>query len=226
MVATHAAPVVGVRTAAITATGLGIVHAVLYVISFWILHQVPDGADTDQTVLGYYLDPDHRRWVLIAGIYLMPLAAISFIWFITTLRMWIADHGHPEHALFSNLQLAAGIVYVTLTLVAAAAFTVGAAAVELAAAPVDPSTVRAFAQFGRLLEVMVAMRIAAMFVLATASIGRYTRALPTWFTVVSVLIGLTLLLTATLDARFALLFPVWLFALCVIILTRLRRSGT
>ncbi|MEU7827106.1 hypothetical protein [Catellatospora sp. NPDC049133] len=65
-----------------------------------------------------------------------------------------------------------------------------------------------------------------MFVLATASIGRYTRALPTWFTAVSILIGLTLLLTASLDARFALLFPVWLFALCVIILTRLRRSGT
>lgn len=225
MVQTRTTPVMGARAAAITATVLGIIHAVLYVASFWILHQVPGGADTDQAVLGYYLDPSHRRWVLIAGIYLMPIAAIGFIWFITTLRMWIAHHGRPEHALFSNLQLAAGIVYVTLTLVAAAAFAVGAAVIELAASPVDPSTVRAFAQFGRLVEVMVAMRIAAMFVLATASIGRYTRTLPAWFTALSVVVGLVLLLTATLDPRFALLFPAWLIALCAIILTRLRRAA-
>lgn len=53
----QATPVMKPRTAAVIATVLGLVHAVLYVLSFWILHSVPGGADTDQAVLGYYLDP-------------------------------------------------------------------------------------------------------------------------------------------------------------------------
>ena len=52
--------------------------------------------------------------MILAGLYLMPFAAIAFIWFIVALRMWMARHGRPEHALFSNVQLVSGIAFVWL----------------------------------------------------------------------------------------------------------------
>ncbi|GHJ47210.1 hypothetical protein Cs7R123_45520 [Catellatospora sp. TT07R-123] len=211
--------------AARLAVVMGLAHAVLFTAAFLILHRVPSAGDPDQTVLEYYLDPGTRRQVLLAGIYLMPLAAITFLWFITTLRMWIAHQGRPEHVLFSNLQLGAGLSYIVLELVAAAAFSVGAAVAQFGDGVADPATMRGFAQLGRLVSVILAMRMAAMFVLTTASLGRHTRIMPRWFLVLSVAVGLTLFLAATLDTWLLLLFPAWLLMLCAILLVRLRRAA-
>ena len=57
--------------------------------------------------------------MLAVGLYLMPFAAIAFVWFIIALRMWVVSHGRPEHALFSNVQLVSGIVFIALGATAA-----------------------------------------------------------------------------------------------------------
>jgi hypothetical protein len=46
----------------------------------------------------------------------MPLAAIA-------LRMWVGSYGRPEHALFSNVQLVSGIIFIALLLEAAPRFS-------------------------------------------------------------------------------------------------------
>ncbi|MDI1463475.1 hypothetical protein QEZ54_21065 [Catellatospora sp. KI3] len=213
------------RRAARLAVAMGAAHAVLFTAAFLILHEVPGTGDPDQTVLEYYLAPDTRHRVLLAGIYLMPLAAITFLWFITTLRMWIAHQGRPQHVLFSNLQLGAGLSYIVLELVAAAAFSVGAAVAQFGDGVADPATMRGFAQLGKLVSVILAMRMAAMFVLTTASLGRHTKIVPSWFLILSIGVGLTLFLAATLDTWLLLLFPGWLLVLCGILLARLRRAA-
>jgi hypothetical protein len=69
---------------------------------------------------------------------------------------------------------------------------------------------------------VLAMRLAAMFVIATSSIGRHTRVLPAWFIWLGYVVGAFLLLAATLSAVLILVFPVWVLTLCALLLVRAR----
>ena len=87
--------------------------------------------------------------MVLLGIYLMPFAAIAFLWFAVALRVWVAQTStRPQDALLSNVQLVSAILFVALFLSSAAASTVLAVTVELADAPIEPTTARQFPQFG------------------------------------------------------------------------------
>jgi len=58
--------------------------------------------------------------VLAAGIYLIPFAAIAFVWFIVALRVWATGSVKQASVLFSNVQLVSGILYIALVLIAGA----------------------------------------------------------------------------------------------------------
>lgn len=210
------------RTAAYLATAMGVVHAVLYLLSFWLLRDAPGAKAGDAEIIAYY--SGHGRTVLAVGIYLMPFAAIAFIWFTVALRMWIARHERPEHFLFSNLQLVSGIVYSALLLVAAAALSVDAAVLELSGGQINPQSARSFPQFGKMLALILDIRMAGMFALTTASISRTSRLLPMWFAWVSYPVGAVLLFGATFDTRSALLFPAWILLLAAVLIVRVHRA--
>lgn len=209
------------RQAAHLTAGMGIVHAVLFLLSFWILRSTPGPGAADPELIAFYDGADRRR-VLAVGLYLMPFAAIAFVWFIIALRMWVVSHGRPEHALFSNVQLVSGIVFIALLLEAAAAYSIDAAMVEFSNGSPNPALARQFPQLGRVLVLVLAMRMAAMFVIATSSIGRHARVLPAWFIWLGFVVGAFLLLAATLSALLVLVFPVWVLSLCVLLLVRAR----
>ena len=167
------APGRSLRQAAYLTAGMGIVHAVLLLLSFWILRNMPGPGAAEATLIAFYGGADRRR-VLAVGLYLLPFAAIAFVWFIVALRMWVGSHGRPEQALFSNVQLVSGILFIALLLEAAAAFSIDAAVVEFSNGSLNPALARQFPQLGRVLGLVLAMRLAAMFVIATTSIGRHT----------------------------------------------------
>src|SRR5205085_6974707 len=99
------------RKAAYLTAGMGMVYAALFLVSFWILRSTPKPSAADAALVSFYSGTDRRR-VLVVGLYLIPFAAIAFIWFSIALRMWVGSHERPEHALFSNLQLVSGIIFV------------------------------------------------------------------------------------------------------------------
>jgi len=70
------------------------------------------------------------------------------------------------------------------------------------------------------LGLVLAMRLAAIFVIATSSIGRHTAVLPAWFIWLGCVVGALLLLAATLSAVLILVFPAWVLTLCVLLLVR------
>jgi hypothetical protein len=78
-------------------------------------------------------------------------------------------------------------------------------------------------KFSSTLLLVFAMRMAAMFVFTTSNIGRAANILPRWFTYAGFAVGLFLLLSATLSALLVLIFPVWILALCVLLLLRARQ---
>ena len=210
------------RRAAILTARLGIIQAVLLLVSVWLLTYIPDATSSDAALVAFY-ESDDRRLAVLVGLYLMPFSAIAFLWFAVALRMWAERSTAKVDALLSNVQLSSAIVFITLLLAGAAASTVPAITMELSSAPFDPTTAREFPQFGSALLVVLAMRLAAMFVFTTSNITRRHGLLPRWFTVTGFAVGLVLLLSASLNPLLVLVFPAWVLVLSVLLLLRARQ---
>jgi len=157
---------------------------------------------------------------MIVGLYLMPFAGIAFIWFVVALRMWVAATALRVNILLSNIQLVAGILYIALLFAGAASTSVLAASVEFSKGDVDPVAAYQFPQFGSTLILVFALRMAAMFVVTTSTIGRTSHVLPPWFAWSGYLVGIFLLLSASLQPWLGLVFPIWLIVLSAILLRR------
>ena len=213
-----------VRKAATLTATLGIVHAVLIVLTVVLLKgRAPDMDATDAEITAFYSDPDERRVVVFAGLYLLPFAGIAFIWFSVALRMWVAASARRKNVLFSNVQLVCAVIYTGLLFVAGASMSVVAASSELSDTPIDPAYTRQFPQYGTALLLIFAMRMAAMFVLTTTNLGRTSGILPRWFVLAGFAVAIGLLLTASLSAWLVLVFPTWILMFCGILLNRARK---
>jgi hypothetical protein len=199
---------------------LGLAHAILVLISSLLMSTVPDLREAP-TIEAFYSDVDRRRIVLV-GLYLLPFAVITFIWFEVALRMWISGTHRRANVLLSNVQLVSGIVFVTLFAAANATTGVTAAAAEYARAPLDPQVAALLPTYGDTLLFVFAIRMAAMFMFTTTSIARSADVLPRWFVVLGYVLGLLLLLSATFSTWLALVFPVWLMVLSALLVRRAR----
>ena len=210
------------RNAAMLTAGVGALHAVLFLLSSWLLSSRPGVSASTGDIADFYTSAQSRR-VLLVGLYLMPFAGIAFIWFIVALRMWVEGTAKRVNVLLSNIQLVAGILYVALFFAAAASTSVLAASVEFSDGDIDPVVAHQFPQFGNTLLLVFALRMAAMFVLTTSTIGRTSRVVPAWFAWSGYAVSGVLLLSASLQAWLALVFPIWLLMLSGILLQRARR---
>jgi hypothetical protein len=210
------------KRAAILTARLGIIQAVLLLVSVWLLTSIPTATASDADLVAFY-ESDDRRLAVLVGLYLMPFSAIAFLWFAVALRMWAERSTAKVDALLSNVQLFSAIIFITLLLAGAAASTVPAITMELSGEPFDPTTARDFPQFGGTLLVVLAMRLAAMFVFTTSSITRRHGLLPRWFALVGFAVGLFLLLSASLNPLLVLVFPAWVLVLSVLLLVRARQ---
>lgn len=202
--------------------GVGLAHALLFLLAYWLLSTSPGIDATNAEIVDFYASGNQRR-VVLTGLYVMPFAGISFIWFIVALRMWIAASMQREHALLSNIQLVSGIIYVALFFIAGAASGATAAVAQYAEAEIDPVVARQFPHYGTTILLVFAMRMAAMFVFTTTGIARSVGLLPTWFTWLGYGVGVFLLLSATFSPLLVLVFPAWLLILCLILVGRARQ---
>jgi hypothetical protein len=219
------------RRAAFLTAGIGLLHALLFLLAFWLLTTIPGARATDSEFVAFYEGADRRR-LLLLGLYVMPFSGIAFMWFIVALRMWISGTVRRENVLLSNVQLVSGILFLGLLFGAAAASAAAAAGVEFSNAPVDPAVARQLPLYGNALLLVFAMRMAAVFVLTTSNIGR-TRVpdpaapartlLPRWFILAGYVVGAALLLSATFSRALVLVFPAWVVVLCVLLLARALR---
>jgi len=200
---------------------VGAAHGVLFLVGFWLLSGVPHGDASESAIADFYGSPSSRR-VALAGLYVIPFAGIAFVWFIVALRMWVEGTARRTNILLSNIQLVSGTIYVALLFAAGASIAVMAASVEFKNGTIDPAVGREFPDFGSALLSVFAFRMAAMFVLTTSTIARSSRVLPRWFVGLGYVVGLFLLLSATLETWLALIFPLWLLVLSGLIYRRAR----
>jgi hypothetical protein len=210
------------RRAAYLTVAVGLAFAVLFIVAYWIGTSVPGARSTDEEIREFYTSAGKRRLTLVA-LYIMPFAGIAFLWFIVALRMWISGSARRVDVLFSNIQLVSGIVFIAMFFASASAFAAMAASVEYADARVDPVVARQLPLYGSTILFVFAMRMAAMFIFTTSTIGRNAGILPTWYTWAGYVVGLFLLLSATFSRALVLVFPVWVLTLCLLLIVRARQ---
>ena len=150
---------------------------------------------------------------MLTGLYVLPLAAVAFLWFIAALRQWVELSSRKIDHLLATVQMLSGVGFITLAFAAAGAATIVASSVELANLPVDPTVARQFPLYSRTLLIIFGMRMAAIFVTTTAKLGHEAELLPRWFVFGSYGVAAALFLVATLNVWLVVVFPLWVLAL-------------
>lgn len=212
----------GVRGSRIAIAGL--LFAGLFLVAWLLLRSSPDFDATDQELRAYYEDPDQRQASIVAALYVVPLAAIAFIWFMAALRDRYVRSSGREHTILSTAHVVAGtLVVVSLFLLA----TVELSVAWLAGTSdvLDVGGARALLALGQAASDIMTLRAAAVLVAISTSRGVRSGLFPRAFGVLSVLVALTLLFVYASVPWVGLLFPAWVAASSILILIRRRGTG-
>jgi hypothetical protein len=164
-------------------------------------------------VAGQWLTDSGRRAAVAVALNLIPFAGIAFLWFIGVLRDRI---GEREDRLFATVFLGSGLLFVAMLFVAAAI----AGATIAVSSSVQPGA--ALLSLSRNLTASLlnvyAMRMAAVFTLATVNIARRTAIVSRWLILAGLVCALALLIGTGISPWVELLFPAWIVALSLEIL--------
>ncbi len=182
----------------------GIVFSALYIASLVLLRIAVPADPTDPGA--WLADPVFRSWVHVA-LNLVPFTGIAFLWFMAVLRNRI---GLLEDRFFATVFLGSGLLFVAM-LFAAVAVSRGLldAFGTDTALPGASEAYRVGRGTAYALMNTFGMRMAAVFMFVTSSIGLRTAVLSRWVSVVGFVFGVVLLLVITDFAWIALLLPCW-----------------
>jgi hypothetical protein len=197
----------------------GIVFAVLFVVSVILLRYQPPAGSTAQDIADWYLGQGAGN-VILAGLYLAPFAGIAFLWFIGVIRSRV---GTQEDQFLATVFLGSGLIFIALFFITAASAGALVAAGKFQNAPTPSPDAVVFARslsFATLL--IYGTKAAAVFMIATSTIGLRTGIFPRWIIYCGYLIALVLIFFVTYFEAIVLVFPVWVAIISVILLTAKR----
>ena len=222
-VPTGAAPQLIVRRALRTprsAATAGIAFSVLFVTALGMIRWA---MPSDPADAGDWVADGSRRRAALFGLSLAPFAGIAFLWFIGVVRDRI---GELEDRFFATVFLGSGLLFVAMLFVDAA---LAASLVSTAGDGGPDFTASGAWVLGRhfvfTLMTVYAMRMAAVFTIATSTILRLSGTGPRWLATSGYVIAVVLLLTVGYFSWVELLFPLWALVLSLhILMTSVRRE--
>jgi hypothetical protein len=191
----------------------GIAFSVLFTLALVLVHST---IPKDPNDAGAWLTDRSRRDLVLVALGLVPFAGIAFLWFVGVVRDRI---GEAEDRFFATVFLGSGLLFVALLFVTAAL-----AAGLITSAGDNAGLFRSSDawEVGRgatyQLMTIYAMRMAAVFTIATSTILHRVRLAPRWLVVTGYATGAVLLVTLAFTTWVELLFPLWVFVLSVYVL--------
>ena len=163
---------------------------------------------------GAWLSDPGKRAAVAVALNLVPFAGIAFLWFIGVVRDRVGDR---EDRFFASVFLGSGLLFVAMLFVAAAIS--GAVIAGVSSISADPGTLTLARNVTTSLLNVYSMRMAAVFTLTTVTIARRTQIVSRWLTLAGLVSALVLLIGIGISPWAELVFPVWILALSVDILT-------
>jgi hypothetical protein len=191
----------------------GIVFSVLLSISLLIIRLSVIASSRDLST--WLSDTFHRNLVALA-LNLIPFAGIAFLWFIGVVR----DHlGDREDRFFSTVFLGSGLLFIAMLFASAAVGGVLATNVGDSAPGSAGNVVWQFQlQVTGAFLTIYAMRMAGVFMIATATLALRTAFMPRWYAFFGYVCALILLLTINFAPFIEFLLPIWVFVVSLHIL--------
>jgi hypothetical protein len=195
----------------------GIVFSVLLITALTLLRvSVP----ANPAVAGGWLTDSGKRAAVAVGLNLIPFAGIAFLWFIGVIRDRIGAH---EDRFFATVFLGSGVLFVGMMFVAAA-FAGGLIAGTSSSGSPGTDTLALGRNVTSILLNVYSMRMAAVFTLTTVTIARRTEIVSRWLTVAGLATAVVLLVGVAISPWVELLFPAWILAVSIEILTSSPRA--
>jgi hypothetical protein len=199
----------------------GIAFSVLFMLALLLVRlAIPK----DPNDAGVWLPDKSRRELVLLGLGLVPFAGIAFLWFVGVVRDRIGD---AEDRFFATVFLGSGLLFVALL------FVTAALAAGLVASAGDNAGIFKSSdawEVGRRatyqLMTVYAMRMAAVFTIATTTILRRVGLAPRWLVVTGYATGAVLLVTLSFANWIEVLFPVWVFVVSMYVLIAESKSRT
>jgi preprotein translocase subunit Sec61beta len=198
----------------------GIAFSVIFTLALLL---VRTAIPADPSDAGRWLEDSSRRDAVLLALGLVPFAGIAFLWFVGVLRDRV---GVAEDRFFATVFLGSGLLFVgTLFVASAVATGLVASAGDNAGNLVSSGAW----EFGRRttyeLTTVYAMRMAAVFTIATATILLRTRLAPRWLVASGYAIAILLLVAVGFFAWVDLAFPAWVLVLSVYVLVAAPGRG-
>jgi hypothetical protein len=191
----------------------GVVFSILITASYVMVRvTIP----ATPALAGGWLTNASERNAVIFGLNLIPFAGIAFLWFIGVVRDRI---GPFEDRFFASVFLGSGLLFVGMLFVSAAvAGGLLASYGSARASAVAPDAWRLGRTITLVLLTTFAMRMAAVFMIATATITLRVAVMPRWISALGYLCALVLLVTVGALPWVELIFPAWVFIVSLYVL--------
>jgi hypothetical protein len=171
-------------------------------------------------VRGQVDEPEPTTAMVIGGLYLAPFAGIMFLWFVAVIRDQI---GEREDRFFATVFFGSGLLFVALLFTTAAVVSTPTTLVQfLEAEPLSSESTSLLRALAYTLLFALATRAAAVFMVATATIGIRSGVFPRWFALIGYLLGFVLLVAVSFIDWFILVLPIWVAVVSLFILRRER----
>ena len=178
---------------------------------------------SDPSEAGRWLSDSSRRESVLLALGLVPFAGIAFLWFIGVVRDRVGD---AEDRFFATVFLGSGLLFVGMIFVSAAvAAGLVASAGDKGDSLLSSGAWAAGRRMGDELMNVYAMRMAAVFALATSTILLRTRLAPRLLVASGYAMAILLLVTVGFFAWVELLFPAWVLVLSLYVLISGFRRG-
>jgi hypothetical protein len=197
----------------------GLLFSFLFTGALVLLRSQPMLTATDAEMVRLFATGQDLAGV-VGGLYLAPFAGIMFLWFVAVIRDQI---GEREDRFFATVFLGSGLIFVATLFAAAAVASAPIVAVRyLDQVPPSAETVAQSRALSYALLFAFGTRAAAVFMLATATIGIRSGVFPRWFAGTGYLIGAVLLLAVAFWDWIILVLPAWVAVVSLFILRRER----
>ena len=197
----------------------GIIFSVLLGSVFLLIRlSVPASEAGDST----WLTDSGKREAMSLAFNLVPFAGIAFLWFIGVIRDRIGEY---EDRFFATVFLGSGLLFIAMVFVGAAVAggLLSDPGVRAGKLP-DPAMWDLQRRITLTLINTYAIRMAAIFIISTTTIGMRTGILPRWLTIAGFVAGVVLLLGANLNSWVNLILPLWALVLSIHILVKSRTT--
>ncbi len=191
----------------------GIIFSILLLTAQIFLRIEPQSGST-AALVGLAEQAD----LVTLALQLIPFAGIAFLWFIGVERDRLGEH---EDKFLSTVNLGSGLLYLAMLFVATAMGTGFLAGYAFGPQPAPDNQAASFARALMYnLSAVFVIRMAAVFMISSATAWMRTRVMPIWLALVTYAAALILLFIVNISLWVNLLFPGWVLGVSVVMLIR------